>query len=268
MVVTGSQQALHLLISLPFPNGKQTICVEQPTHPSMIESLRHQNARTTGIEIHRDGPDLSQLEHIFRTEDIKFFYTVSRFHNPTGYSYSNKQRKRIVELAQKYDVFIVEDDYMGDLDHNKKQDPMFAFDPSGRVIYTKSFSKVLLPGLRLGLVVLPDSLKENFLRGKFGMDVHTPILTQGALEIYLKSGMYGAHIHKLRNLYHQKGIIAQKAYQNYLPANTAYTGSNSGFYSSIELPHPLKATHFVQHLKKRGFCWKAWRKCICPISKN
>lgn len=79
VVVTGSQQALHLLISLPFPNGKQTICVEQPTHPSMIESLRHQNARTAGIEIHRDGPDLSQLEHIFRTEDIKFFIPFHDF---------------------------------------------------------------------------------------------------------------------------------------------------------------------------------------------
>lgn len=85
---------------------------------------------------------------------------------------------------------------MGDLDFNLKQDPMFAYDTSGRVIYTKSFSKILLPGLRLGLTVIPDSMKEVFLQAKFAADLHTPVLTQGALEIYFKNGMFHAHIKK------------------------------------------------------------------------
>ncbi|MBG9543167.1 hypothetical protein ACOSZF_10315 [Cytobacillus firmus] len=88
----------------------------------------------------RQQPLLSQL---IRERSVKFFYTVSRFQNPTDCSYSNQEKKHIVELAQKYDVCIIEDDYMGDLDNRKKADPMFAYDPSGRVIYTKSFSKVL-----------------------------------------------------------------------------------------------------------------------------
>ncbi|UOQ45915.1 aminotransferase class I/II-fold pyridoxal phosphate-dependent enzyme [Halobacillus salinarum] len=113
------------------------------------------------------------------------FYTVSRFQHPTGYSYSNHERKKIVELARKYDVYIIEDDYMGDLDTKRKADPMFAYDPSGRVIYTKSFSKVLLPGLRLGMAVLPEALLDDFAKAKFAADVHTPVVTQGALEIYL-----------------------------------------------------------------------------------
>ncbi|WP_306024469.1 MULTISPECIES: aminotransferase class I/II-fold pyridoxal phosphate-dependent enzyme [Paenibacillus] len=115
-VVSGSQQALHLLVSLPFPNGKNHICVEQPTHFSMMDSLKIHQAVTYGIEVTKDGIDLGRLEDIFKTRDIKFFYTVSRFHNPTGYRYSNEEKKRIVELAQKYDVYIIEDDYMGDMD--------------------------------------------------------------------------------------------------------------------------------------------------------
>lgn len=250
-VVSGSQQALDLLVSLPFPNGKEEICVEQPTHFSFIASITSRNIKTVGIEMTGTGMDLKQLERIFKERSIKFFYTVSRFQNPTGYSYTNQEKRKIVELAQKYDVYIVEDDYMGDLDTNRKADPMFAIDPSGRVIYTKSFSKVLLPGLRLGVAVLPEFLLKSFAQAKFAADVHTPVLTQGALEIYLQSGMYHAHIQKLRKQYKKKGTILKQAYLKHLPPEALFTTGESGFYSTIELKGKLKAKHLVHHLKKK-----------------
>lgn len=251
-VVSGSQQALNLFVSLPFPNGKNKICVEQPTHPSFIESLNVHRADSIGIEVTNQGIDLKRLEEIFKYEDIKFFYTVSRFHNPTGNSYTNAQRRKMVELAQTYDVYIIEDDYMGDLDLNLKQDPMFAYDPSGRVIYTKSFSKVMLPGLRLGLAVIPEAIREPFLQAKFAADLHSPVLTQAALEIYLKSGMFDAHIHKMRRIYSKKAALLQKAYREHLPSSAAFSGSHSGFYSTIELPKPLKAKQLIDQLKKEN----------------
>lgn len=251
-VVTGSQQALHLLVSLPFPNGKRNICLEQPTHAGMIESVCQHQATVFGIEVGRDGIDMLRLEELFKHHDIKLFYTVSRFHNPTGYSYTNEERRKIVELAQQYDVYIIEDDYMGDLDSNLKADPMFAFDPTGRVIYVKSFSKVMLPGLRLGLAVLSECLRPDFLRAKFAADVHSPMLTQGALEIYLESGMFKAHISRMRQLYSRKAVLLQQAFQKLLPASVSYSGSLSGFYSTIELPAPLKAKHLLDYLKQEN----------------
>ncbi|MBS4203596.1 PLP-dependent aminotransferase family protein [Lederbergia citrea] len=247
-VVTGSQQALHLLASLPFPNGKTNICLEQPTHSGFIESIQHQKAVAFGIERNSRGIDLQYLEDIFKHHDIKCFYTVSRFHNPTGHSYTNVEKKKIVELAQKYDVYIIEDDYMGDLDTNLKQDPMYAYNPSGRVIYTKSFSKVMLPGLRLGLAVIPEPMIKSFLQAKYAADLHTPVLTQGALEIYLKSGMFHAHIQKMRTMYTNKGMVLQEAFKTYLRPSS-YSCSLSGFYSTIELPKQLKATKLIERLK-------------------
>lgn len=249
-VVSGSQQAIHLLLSLPFPNGKQNLCVEQPSHPSLIRSLQQQQGDVFGIEMTRHGIDLEKLEELFKRQNIKCFYTVSRFHNPTGYSYTNAEKRSIVELAQTYDVYIIEDDYLGDLDLNAKQDPMFAFDPSGRVIYIKSFSKVLLPGLRLGLAVIPDAMKETFLQAKFAMDLHTPVLTQGALEIYLASGMFRAHIRNMREMYHRKALILQASCQKHLPASVNVSGSLSGFYSTIELPEPLKAKQLIERMRR------------------
>ncbi|MBM7553272.1 PLP-dependent aminotransferase family protein [Thalassobacillus pellis] len=251
-VVSGSQQALDLLLTLPFPNGKDVICTEQPTHPSFIQSLTSRGLKVRGIEMTNKGIDLEQLERIFHETEVKLFYTVSRFQNPTGYCYTNLEKQKIVELAQKYDVYILEDDYMGDLDMKRKADPMFAYDPSGRVIYTKSFSKVLLPGLRLGVAVLPEVLLDSFAKAKFAADVHTPVVTQGALEIYLQSGMYKAHIQKLRRQYKRKGTLLKQAYQKHLPKEAAFTGGESGFYSTIELPKRMKARRLVNHLKHKN----------------
>lgn len=267
-VVSGSQQALHILVSLPFPNGKSKICVEQPTHFSFIESLKVHESAAIGIEMTREGVDLARLEHIFKHEDVKLFYTVSRFHNPTGFSYANAQKKKIVELAQKYDVYIIEDDYMGDLDLNLKQDPMFAYDPSGRVIYAKSFSKVMLPGLRLGLAVIPEQFISKFVQAKFAADLHSPVLTQGALEIYLKSGMFDAHIQKMRFIYGKKAALLQQAFQDHLPPGTACTGSLSGFYSAIELPESLKASRLKKHLEQKNVFVEDASKMFLPEFKK
>src|SRR5690606_13923240 len=141
---------------------------------------------------------------------------------------------------------------MGDLDLNLKHDPMFAYDPSGRVIYTKSFSKVMLPGLRLGLAVIPDAIRERFLQAKFAQDLHSPVLTQGALEIYLKSGMFDAHIHKMRLMYSKKAALLQQAYRDHLPSIVSFSKSLSGFYSTIALPEPLKAKQLIQLLEQEN----------------
>lgn len=126
---------------------------------------------------------------------------------------------------------------------------MFVLDTTGRVIYTKSFSKVMLPGLRLGIAVIPEALREAFVRAKFAQDLHTPVLTQGALEIYLKSGMFQAHIQKMRNRYSLKARLLQQAYEEHLPSSVLFSKSLSGFYSTVELPSRLKARQLIEHLK-------------------
>ena len=92
-IVSGSQQALNLLVSMPFPNGKNNILIEQPTYFGFIESANLQQVTTFGIDLSMDGIDFDRLEYIFRNNDIKFFYIVPRFQNPLGHSYTNKEKK-------------------------------------------------------------------------------------------------------------------------------------------------------------------------------
>ncbi|MFF2177975.1 PLP-dependent aminotransferase family protein [Lysinibacillus sp. NPDC058147] len=251
-IVSGSQQALNLLVSMPFPNGKNNILIEQPTYFGFIESANLQQVTTFGIDLSMDGIDFDRLEYIFRNNDIKFFYIVPRFQNPLGHSYTNKEKKRIVELAEKYDVYIVEDDFLGDLDPNTKSDPLFAYNPSGRVIYIKSFSKVFLPGLRVASLVLPKIMSNNFLRYKFTADFNSSVLSQGALEIYLKNGMFNSHIKKIKELYYRKMIYLQEACELLLPNNTYYTKPSSGFYLTIFLPGKVTAKQIVNLLKEQN----------------
>ncbi|WP_134686724.1 aminotransferase-like domain-containing protein [Brevibacillus migulae] len=241
VIVSGSQQAIHLLTALPFPNGKKNILIEQPTYFGMIESLHIHQTTTFGIELSMNGINFDRLEYIFKNNDIKFFYIIPRFHNPLGHSYTNHEKKKIVELANKYDVYIVEDDFLGELDRDKKSDPLFSFDTSGRVIYIKSFSKVFLPGLRIAGVVLPAIMIKNFLRYKFSADFTSSVLSQGALDIYLKSGMYNRHLKKIKEVYFTKMQLLKRCCEELLPQGTHYTKPDSGFYLSIYLPEKVSA---------------------------
>ncbi|TMV47896.1 PLP-dependent aminotransferase family protein [Paenibacillus mesophilus] len=198
-ITSGVQQALSVLVSMPFPNGKTKIVVEQPGYHLFADQLETHRIPAIGIRRTAEGIDMEELERIFRTEDVKFFYTMSRFHSPLGCSYSEAEKKRIAELAERYDAFIVEDDYLADLETNGKSDPIYAYDAASRVIYLKSYSKIIFPGLRVGVAVIPDPMAESFARYRRLLDIDSSMLSQAALEIYMKSGMFERHKQKIRD---------------------------------------------------------------------
>jgi len=213
-ITSGSQQAISILSKMSFLNGKRSILVEQPTY-SLIHKLVEMNGeRLIGINRDFNGINLEELENIFKNEDIKFFYTIPRLHNPLGTSYSEKDKRCIAELAEKYDVYIVEDDYLADLDKNKKSLPIYYYDIWERVVYLKSFSKTFMPGIRLGAVVLQEKLKSEFLKHKRYYDLSTSALEQGALEIYFNSGMYKKHIQKIKFAYMKKMNYLKECLKN------------------------------------------------------
>ncbi|MDF2719596.1 MAG: ydcR [Paenibacillus sp.] len=198
-ITSGVQQALSVLVSMPFPNGKTKIVIEQPGYHLFVDQLETHRIPVIGLRRTAVGIDMGELERIFRTEDVKFFYTMSRFHSPLGCSYSEEEKRWIAELAERYDVFIVEDDYLADLETNGKSDPIYAYDNASRVIYLKSFSKIIFPGLRVGVAVIPEPMAESFARYRRLLDIDSSMLSQAALEVYLKSGMFERHKHKIRD---------------------------------------------------------------------
>lgn len=251
-ITTGSQQALSILSKMSFPNGKKNILVEQPTY-SLIHDLVEMNGdKLIGIDRDYNGIDFDKLERILKEKDIKFFYTIPRFHNPLGTSYSEKDKMRIVDLAEKYDVYIVEDDYLVDIDINKKKLPMYYYDISERVIYVKSFSKAFMPGIRIGAVVLQNKLKDEFLRYKRHYDLNTSVLSQGALEIFINSGMYSNHVKKVRVEYRKKMDCLSECLERIDTSGIQFYIPETGFFIWVRLTKRINIDKLIKRLEEKS----------------
>jgi DNA-binding transcriptional MocR family regulator len=250
-ITTGSQQALSILSKMSFPNGKKNILVEQPTYSLIHKIVELNGDKLIGINRNYDGIDLSELEKIFKSEDIKLFYTIPRFHNPLGTSYLEKEKKKIVELADKYDVYVVEDDYLADIDTNKKNLPIFYYDISGRVIYVKSFSKAFMPGIRIGAVVLHDKLRNEFLKHKRYCDLNTSVLSQGGLEIFLNSGMYSKHIKKIQLEYKKKMDYLRESLEFLDTSGVECFIPITGFFVWIKCCEKIKMSMLIKRLEEK-----------------
>lgn len=208
VITSGSQQALYILTQLCHSQKNAKILIEHPTYERMQAILEEQSLTYETIERDFSGIDLEKLEHIFAKGQIDFFYTIPRLHNPLGTSFSLEHKKEIVRLAEKYKVYIIEDDYLADFD-GQKQVPLHYFDTNERVIYIKSFTTTLFPALRIGGVVLPHDLIQDFLSVKSLIDYDTNLIMQKALSLYIDNGMFVRNTGQLRSQFLSK----QKALQ-------------------------------------------------------
>ncbi|MGG3653146.1 PLP-dependent aminotransferase family protein [Bacillus pseudomycoides] len=250
-ITSGVQQALVILTSIPFPNQNETILIEQPSYHLFIEYLETNRTPVIGIKRTAKGIDLYELEKIFRTGKIKFFYTIPRFHHPLGTSYSKKEKEKIISLAKKYNVFIVEDDYLADLEQNPKVDPLYSYDNSSHVIYLKSYSKIIFPGLRVGVAVIPASIAEAFHKYKKLLDIDSLMISQAALEIYIKSGMFERHKQKIQLSYYARSKALSGALEEAYKENQhlfCKTESKIGIHTCLSLHKSIVTETLIKNL--------------------
>ena len=268
VITTGSQQAISLLTSMSFPNGKTNILVEQPTYYGIIKFLELSGHPVLGIERTENGLDKDALERIFRNGNIKFFYTMPRFHNPTGFSYTNADKKELVALAEKYDVYIVEDDCLADLDTDHKADPLYAFSGTDKVIYLKSYSKTFLPGLRLATAVLPQELLNSFLEYKKWTDLASPALSQAALEIFITSGMYANHRKNLTKIFRDRMECLRTVTAQNTDRDITWRIPETGFFASFTTNSNFAADRVVPRLALDNVHLLNAESCFIPSYKR
>ncbi|MGN7416323.1 PLP-dependent aminotransferase family protein [Paenibacillus sp. SAF-068] len=252
-ITAGVQQALAVLALMPFPNGKRKVMLELPTYHNMPSLLSGLNVPIAGVRRTPTGLDWASLERQFAEEEFKFFYVMPRFHNPIGTSLTVVEKKRLIRLAQRYDVYLVEDDYLADLEDNTKQDPLWSYDTEGRVIYLKSYSKILFPGLRIGVAVLPSPLLELFGAYKKMLDIDTSVLSQAALEIYVHSGMFAHHRKVIRNRYAARMHTVHEQLDMY-PDFAPFMGAprTGGEHTVLPLAGDMPLRVLLSRLQKRG----------------
>ncbi len=244
IVTTASQQAIDFISKIFIEKG-DTVIVEAPTYLSAIQSFKTFMAKFEMIPMDKDGAIIDALEEKLKelkNKGIrpKFFYTVPTFQNPAGVSLTLERRKKLIELSKEFDLLIIEDNPYGDLRYSGEAiPPIKALDTDNNVVYLRTFSKILAPGIRLGWIVGPKEIisKVNLL--KQATDLCTPIITQVATDQYLRKGYLRPHIEKIKASYSVKCKVMVKAIGKYFPKEVKINAPVGGMFLWVQAPQNI-----------------------------
>ncbi len=230
LITTGGQQAIDLCAKTLINEG-DIVAVEAPSFIGGLNALRSFGGDLRGITVKEDGMDMDELEALAKREKIKLVYTIPTFQNPTGITMSLEKRKRLLELAGKYDFYILEDNPYGKLRFTGEDIPAIrTMDKEGRVIYASSYSKLISPGMRVGYGIARADIFDRMVVCKQVADVHTPCLTQMMVNRFIEEYDFEEHIKKSIDMYREKSSLMMKMMDELFPENCTHTVPEGGIF--------------------------------------
>ena len=257
IITSGSQQALDTVGKI-FLNPGDIPLVGLPTYLGGINAFRSYEANLIGIPLDKDGMIIDALEEKIKEllkEKFtpKFIYSVPTFQNPASVVMPESRRKKLIDVANEYDLVIVEDDPYSklrfDIPHIK---PIKAFDDEGRVIYMSTFSKILSPGFRLAWTIASEKLTRKMIICKQALDLCTNTFTQFIANEFIKSGSLDLHIMKICEMYKPKRDIMMNAMEKYFPDGHICNKPKGGMFAWVTLPEGIDTEIlFLDALKEK-----------------
>jgi 2-aminoadipate transaminase len=242
LITNGAQQALDLLGKV-FLDPGDVIAIEQPTYLGAIQAFDQYEVRYLVVPTDDDGMDVEALDAALRARTEtgaplpKFIYVLPNFQNPSGRTLALARRRRLVEVAARHGVPIVEDDPYGELRYDGDHLPtLHSLDRHQLVIYVGTFSKILAPGLRLGWLAAPtDELFRTLVLAKQPSDLHTAIAPQMAVERLLGDGLLERHVPLVRACYRERRDAMVGAIGEHFPSDVAHTTPHGGLFLWVTL---------------------------------
>lgn len=250
--ISGAQQGIDIVAKAVLSFGDYVL-VERPTYAGAIGAFRSRGAKIIDAPMTEDGIDMDAVEDVLRRFRPKLIYVMPNIQNPTGYSYSNAKKNRLLGLARRYQTLILEDDYISELDYSdEKSAPLKALDRDERVIYCKSFSKMFMPGLRLGFLVVPMRKRARIIAVKQQSDGSTAGLTQRAFDLYLRNGIWEKHSRAIYDVYRARHQEMATLLQKHLPQSVALYPARGGLTFWLRLPSGISAKRTAESLGTLG----------------
>jgi DNA-binding transcriptional MocR family regulator len=253
MITNGCQQALDLLARLLITQG-ESAAVEDPVYYGLVRVFVRAGARIVPVPVVDEaGLDADALEETLRRERPRALVVTPSFQNPTGATLPLARRRRIVELAQRYGIVLVENDIYSELRYHGSPLPTLKqLDETQNTILVGSYSKVSFPGLRVGWVIGPRAVLARLVEVKEGSDLHSDQLSQAVLLRFAESGELARHLQRTRHAGAERLNVALQACGRFLPAGTKFTRPEGGMNLWIELPAPLTAERLLARVQDRG----------------
>lgn len=255
MVTSGSQQALDLLGKILINRGDHVL-VESPTYLGALQAWNAYGAEYVSVPMDEDGMRTDALEEALRSGP-KFIYVLPNFQNPSGVTLSLERRHKLIELADRYGVPIVEDDPYGQLRYEGEHLPSVVDLDSqyrdncgvcyrGNVIYLSTFSKILAPGIRLAWVVAPPEVIRKMVQAKQGTDLHTSSFNQLVAYEVAKGGFIDRHVKLIRQVYSERRDVMLGAMDAYFPPGVEWTHPEGGLFLWGILPETMSSADVLK----------------------
>lgn len=257
LITSGSQQGLDFMAKTFIDPGDVILC-ESPTYLGAINAFKAYEPRFVEIETDDDGMIIEDLERALKeNENVKFIYVNPDFQNPSGRTMSIERRKGLVQLANKYNVAIVEDNPYGELRFEGEIYPAIKhYDTEGRVIFLGTFSKVFSPGVRLGWIAADKEVLHKFVLIKQGADLQSSTLDQIAVYKFLEDYDIEAHIEKIKKVYKRRKDLMLNTIKEEFPEGIKVTNPDGGLFTWVVLP---------EHINARELAMKALEKNVAFV---
>lgn len=252
LITSGSQQSLTLVAQLLLKPG-DAVLVESPTYDRALDLFRMHHLRIIGCPTDAWGMQVEEVEPLLQRLHPRLIYTIPNFQNPTGVCLSLPRRRQLIALADRYNTPILEDDFVGELRYGGRVLPALkTLDPGGRVIYVGTFSKLLMPGLRVGFLVAEGPIYDLLAQLKQVNDLATSTLIQRALEEYVTVGRYQAQVRHLCQVYRQRRDEVIRSIKRYLLPGAQVVVPQGGLFVWVQLPEGMSALRLLPLALEEG----------------
>jgi DNA-binding transcriptional MocR family regulator len=252
LLLSGSQQGIDLAARIMIEPG-DIVIVESPSYFLALQSFRATGARIMEIPIDENGMRIDHLEQMLKRYHPKLIYTMPNYQNPSSCCMSMERRKKLIELAHRHDIIILEDDAYGEFVYDQELLPtLTSLDSSGHVILLKSFSKTISPGLRLGYMVAHKKIIEMCCLVRQGEDVHPNSISQWLVEKYLETTDVEHFMEEVCERNKKKRDIMYEALLKHAPTGMTFRKPRGGLYIWCELPEHISAMKLLERTLKRN----------------
>lgn len=271
IITSGGQQVIEMTAKIFLNEGDVVLC-EDPSFVGALNALRSYGVKLVGLPVDDNGMDVDLLEEKLKVEkNVKLIYTIPTFQNPSGTTMSLERRKKLLELAEQYDVIILEDSPYFELRFRGEDVPTIkSMDKSGRVIFAGSYSKILSPGIRIGFACASKEIISKLTVAKQVSDVHTNLFFQMLAAEYLETCDIDAHIAKICDIYRAKADKMAECIEKKFSPKIKFTRPEGGLFISCTMPDGFDGAELANRAKAAkvtvvpGVAFSTDETKICP----
>ena len=247
LVTSGSQQALDFAGNVFLDEGDIVLC-ESPSYLGALNAFKGYKPRIMEVPTDKEGMITEGLEKILKENDrVKFIYVIPDFQNPTGVTWSLDRRKKFMEVVNKYEIPVIEDNPYGELRYEGEFLPALkSFDTKGLVIYLGTFSKIFCPGYRLGWTCASKDILQKFITCKENSDLQTSTIGQRELSKYIDDYDLDEHVEKIKSTYKKRRDLMLDCMEKEFPEVVSFTHPHGGLFTWVKLPEKLNAQDLMK----------------------